>query len=495
MSTIAELNPVPLWKHFAKLCEIPRPSKHEDKVVAYIVDFAKQRGLDVKLDQIGNIIIKKPATPGMENRKILAMQSHVDMVPQKNADTEHDFLTDAIKPYVDGEWVTAEGTTLGADNGIGVAAILALLESEDIPHPPLEALLTIDEEAGMTGAKHLQPGHFEAELLLNLDTEDEGELYVGCAGGVDINVTLPYRAQPVPVGHKAFKLNVRGLRGGHSGLDIDKGRGNANKIANRIIDTALGEITELHIAELDGGSLRNAIPRESFSVVTVPAEKAARLSEIALQEIALIKAELDNEAKLDITLEATKAPETVLDSDTQQKLVRALRCCPNGVERMSTSLEGIAETSNNLARVVTEEGAQEGDGGDHRVRIQCLVRSLSDSARDQHGLNVAAAFQLAGANVSLDNAYPGWTPNIQSPLLALMKDVYKDMEGKEPEVKVIHAGLECGLLAKPYPHWDMISFGPTIRRAHSPEERVHIESVGNFWAYFLKVVAAIPQKS
>ncbi|WP_428820901.1 aminoacyl-histidine dipeptidase [Microbulbifer sp. MCCC 1A16149] len=489
MSTIAELNPQPLWKHFAKLCEIPRPSKHEDKVVAYILDFANARGLDVKLDKIGNIIIKKPATPGMEDRKILAMQSHVDMVPQKNADTDHDFLTDSIKPYIDGEWVTAEGTTLGADNGIGVAAILALLESTDIPHPPLEALLTIDEEAGMTGAKNLQPGHFEAELLLNLDTEDEGELYVGCAGGVDVNVALPYTAEPVPADHKAFKLSVRGLRGGHSGLDIDKGRGNANKIANRIIDAAQTELAALRIASLDGGSLRNAIPRESFTVITVPVDNAARLMEIALQQIAIIKAELDNEAKLDITLEECEAPDSVMDSASQRKLILALRACPNGVERMSTALEGIADTSNNLARVVTET-----EDGASRVRIQCLVRSLSDSARDQHGLNVAAAFELAGAAASLDNAYPGWTPNMQSPLLALMKDVYKEMEGADPKVKVIHAGLECGLLAKPYPHWDMVSFGPTIRRAHSPEERVHIKSVGNFWEYFLKVVEAIPQR-
>ena len=489
MSTIAELNPTPLWKHFAKLCEIPRPSKHEEQVVAYIVDFAKNRGLDVKLDQIGNIIIKKPATPGMEDRKTLAMQSHVDMVPQKNADTEHDFLTDSIKPYVDGEWVTAEGTTLGADNGIGVAAILALMESTDIPHPALEALLTIDEEAGMTGAKHLQPGHFEADLLLNLDTEDEGELYVGCAGGVDVNASLPYSAEPVPADHQAFKLNVRGLRGGHSGLDIDKGRGNANKIANRIIDAALQQIPELRIASLDGGSLRNAIPRESFTVLTVPADAAARLMEIAQQQMAIIQAEFDNEPKLDIALEATDQPDTVMDVATQQKLIRTIRCCPNGVERMSTALEGIADTSNNLARVVTEQS-----NGNAQVRIQCLVRSLSDSARDEHGLNVAAAFQLAGAEASLDNAYPGWTPNMQSPLLALMKDVYKEMEGSHPAVKVIHAGLECGLLAKPYPNWDMVSFGPTIRRAHSPEERVHVQSVANFWDYFVKVVAAIPKK-
>lgn len=489
MSNIAELNPNPLWKHFARLCEIPRPSKHEEKVVAYIIDFCKERGLDVKLDRIGNVIIRKPATPGMEDRKTLALQSHVDMVPQKNADSDHDFLKDPIRPQIDGDWVTATGTTLGADNGIGVAAILALLESTDIPHPALEALLTIDEEAGMTGAKNLQPGYFEAELLLNLDTEDEGELYIGCAGGVDVNVQLPCSAEALPADHKAFKLSVRGLRGGHSGLDIDKGRGNANKIANRIIDAASREITELRIASLDGGSLRNAIPRESFSVVTVPAENAVRLMEIALQETAVIKAELDNEAKLDIALEATEAPATVMDKETQRKLIRAIRCCPNGVERMSTALESIADTSNNLARVVTEEGTEDG-----HIRIQCLVRSLSDSARDQHGLNVAAAFELAGAQTSLDNAYPGWTPNPQSPLLAMMKSVYKEMTGEEPEVKVIHAGLECGLLAKPYPHWDMVSFGPTIRRAHSPEERVHIESVGNFWEYFLKVVQATPKR-
>ncbi|WP_444925460.1 aminoacyl-histidine dipeptidase [Microbulbifer sp. TRSA002] len=489
MSNIAELNPTPLWAHFSKLCEIPRPSKHEDRVVEHIVNFAKARGLGVQLDEIGNIVIKKPATPGMENRKTLALQSHVDMVPQKNADTEHDFLTDSIKPYVDGDWVTAEGTTLGADNGIGVAAILALMESTDIPHPALEALLTIDEEAGMTGAKNLKPGYFEADLLLNLDTEDEGELYIGCAGGVDVNVSLPYTPEAVLPGAEAVKLSVRGLRGGHSGLDIDKGRGNANKITNRIIHAVLAQVPELRIANLDGGSLRNAIPRESFTTLVVPSVAVDKVQEIVKSESAQIARELDNEAALDITLEATETPANTLDADSQLTLIRAIRCCPNGVERMSTALEGIAESSNNLARVVTME-----ENGEHRVKIQCLVRSLSDTARDQHGLNVAATFQLAGAETTLDNDYPGWTPNPDSPLLAMMKDVYKDMTGEEAEVKVIHAGLECGLLAKPYPNWDMVSFGPTIRRAHSPEEKVHIQSVANFWDYFIKVVQAIPTR-
>ncbi|QFT54303.1 aminoacyl-histidine dipeptidase [Microbulbifer sp. THAF38] len=487
MSNIAELNPTPLWKHFAKLCEIPRPSKHEDRVVEYIVDFAKHRGLEVQLDEIGNVILKKPATPGMENRKTLALQSHVDMVPQKNADTDHNFLTDPIKPYVDGEWVTAEGTTLGADNGIGVAAILALMQSTDIPHPALEALLTIDEEAGMTGAKNLKPGYFEADLLLNLDTEDEGELYIGCAGGVDVNVTLPYSAEPLMADAVAFKLAVRGLRGGHSGLDIDKGRGNANKIANRIIDIALRSIPQLRIANLDGGSLRNAIPRESFSTLVVPGNAQKQLQEIVENESAQIARELDNEAALEICLEVTEAPANIMDEASQLKLIRAVRACPNGVERMSTALEGIADTSNNLARVVTMEKDSQ-----HQVHIQCLVRSLSDSARDQHGLDVAATFELAGAQAKLDNAYPGWTPNPASPLLAMMREVYREMTGETAEVKVIHAGLECGLLAKPYPNWDMVSFGPTIRRAHSPEERVHIQSVANFWDYFIKVVQAIP---
>ncbi|WP_444900276.1 aminoacyl-histidine dipeptidase [Microbulbifer sp. VAAC004] len=490
MSNIAELNPKPLWQHFAKLCEIPRPSKHEDRVVEHIVEFAKNRGLEVQLDEIGNVIIKKPATPGMENRQTLALQSHVDMVPQKNADTDHDFLTDPIKPYIDGEWVTAEGTTLGADNGIGVAAILALMESTDIPHPALEALLTIDEEAGMTGAKNLKPGYFEADLLLNLDTEDEGELYIGCAGGVDVNAALPYTAEPLMADAQAFKLTVRGLRGGHSGLDIDKGRGNANKIANRVIDTAQRSIPQLRIASLDGGSLRNAIPRESFSTLVVPNNAQKQLQEIVEQESAQIAREFDNEASLEICLEAAEAPSSVMDEASQLKLIRAIRACPNGVERMSTALDGIADTSNNLARVVTVE-----ENGQHQVKMQCLVRSLSDSARDHHGLDVAAIFELTGAKTKLGNAYPGWTPNPASPLLAMMREVYKEMTGEHAEVKVIHAGLECGLLAKPYPNWDMVSFGPTIRRAHSPEERVHIQSVANFWDYFIKVVQAIPARS
>ncbi|WP_299943320.1 aminoacyl-histidine dipeptidase [uncultured Microbulbifer sp.] len=490
MNPIATLTPTPLWKHFAALCDIPRPSKHEDRVVEHVLNFSRARNLMAQLDTVGNVIIKKPATPGMEQRHTLALQSHLDMVPQKNANTVHNFLTDPIKPYVDGEWVTAEGTTLGADNGIGVAAILALLESTNIPHPALEALLTIDEEAGMTGAKHLQPGYFEANLLLNLDTEDEGELYIGCAGGVDVNASLTYFREPIAVDSQAFTLSVRGLRGGHSGLDIDKGRGNANKIANRIIDTALGKIPELRIAALDGGSLRNAIPRESFSTLVVPTGAQDKLQQIIDSESARLSREFDNEADLAITLEPTETPTSTMDAASQLRLIRAIRCCPNGVARMSTKLAAIADTSNNLARVVTGE-----KDGKPLVQIQCLVRSLSDTARDQHGLDVAASFELAGATTRLDNAYPGWAPNPNSPLLALMQGVYKEMTGADPEVKVIHAGLECGLLAKPYPNWDMVSFGPTIRRAHSPEERVHIHSVANFWDYLIKVVQAVPTRN
>ncbi|MDP5209766.1 aminoacyl-histidine dipeptidase [Microbulbifer sp. 2205BS26-8] len=490
MNPIVALPPTPLWKHFAALCEIPRPSKHEERVVEYALSFARARNLKAQLDTAGNVIIKKPATPGMEDRQTLALQSHLDMVPQKNASTVHNFLTDPIRPYVDGDWVTAKGTTLGADNGIGVAAILALLESTDIPHPALEALLTIDEEAGMTGAKNLQRGNFEADLLLNLDTEDEGELYIGCAGGVDVNAILPYTRDPIAVGSQAFTLSVRGLRGGHSGLDIDKGRGNANKIANRIIDTALGKIPELRIAALDGGSLRNAIPRESFCTLVIPAGTRDKLQQSIDSESARLSQEFDNEVDLTITLEPTETPGSTMNAASQLRLIRAIRCCPNGVARMSTKLTNIADTSNNLARVVTAER-----DGKPQVQIQCLVRSLSDTARDQHGLDVAASFELAGATTWLDNAYPGWAPNPSSPLLALMRDVYTEMTGAEPEVKVIHAGLECGLLAKPYPNWDMVSFGPTIRRAHSPEERVHIHSVANFWDYLIKVVQAVPGRN
>lgn len=489
MSAIAKLTPNQLWKHFAKLCEIPRPSKHEQQVVEYILAFAGRRGLDAQLDTAGNVILKKPATPGMENRQPLALQSHLDMVPQKNADSDHDFLKDSIRPQIDGEWVTATGTTLGADNGIGVAAILALMESTDTPHGPLEALLTIDEEAGMTGAKQLQPGYFDAQLLLNLDTEDEGELYVGCAGGVDVNAVLPYSPEPVPSDHLAFQLAVRGLRGGHSGLDIDKGRGNANGIANRIIDAAQTALPSLRIASLNGGSLRNAIARESFSLLTIAKSEAGQLQEVVAQQSKAIARQFNNEPKLAISLEAAATPPSAMDLSSQNKLIQALRCCPHGVERMSSALEGIVETSNNFARIVSETEA-----GNSQVRVQCLVRSLSDDARDQHSLNVAAAFELAGARVKIDNDYPGWTPNMQSPLLALMQGVYRDLTGREAQVKVIHAGLECGLLAKPYPNWDMVSFGPTIRHAHSPAERVHIGSVENFWQYLLQVIQAIPAR-
>ncbi|GMG88515.1 aminoacyl-histidine dipeptidase [Biformimicrobium ophioploci] len=486
MSDIAQLAPQALWQQFARLCEIPRPSKHEDKVVKAIIEFATNRGLHVQQDKIGNVILKKPATPGMEDRAPLAMQSHVDMVPQKNADTEHDFINDPIRPYIDGDWVTAEGTTLGADNGIGVAAILALLDSRDIPHGPLEALLTIDEEAGMTGASNLEPGYFDADLLLNLDTEDEGELYVGCAGGVDVNVSLPYQPEPVPAGHIALQLAVRGLLGGHSGVDIHLERGNANKIANRIIACALEKAPSLRIAALNGGSLRNAIPRESFTtLVLAEADKPAFETAFndCVQEVA---AELGNEPNLSVTLEAADRPATMLDAGAQAALIRALRVCPNGVARMSLALEGIVETSNNMAIVKTSDDA---------VQVQCLVRSLSNSARDEHAQSIAELFRLAGGEASIDNSYPGWTPNMDSPLLAMMKDTFQKLYGNEPAVKVIHAGLECGLLGHVYPNWDMVSFGPTIRRAHSPDEKVHIESVGKFWEYFIAVVGAVPRAS
>ncbi len=485
MSAIQQLAPKNLWNIFYQLTQNPRPSKHEEQVVQSIEALCDKHNLKYQRDKIGNLIISKPATKGMENRKGVVMQGHVDMVPQKNADSNHNFETDPISTIIDGEWVTANGTTLGADNGIGVAAALAVMISNDIKHGPLEVLLTIDEEAGMTGAQELQSGYLTSDILLNLDTEDEGELYVGCAGGVDISAQIPTVLENTPADCMGFEIAVTGLRGGHSGLDIDQGRGNANKFINRFL-LEHSQKLNLRVAEFNGGTLRNAIPRESFTKITIPSKQQAEFKQALSDfEKVMIKEYGAVEPNLSITAKPIDCPNQVYSDTSLQNVVNAVAACLSGVSRMSAEFDGIAETSNNLAVVKSQD--------DH-VSILNLTRSLVNSARDDLAREIAATFQLAGASTEISGDYPGWKPNPDSKILTTMIKGYERLYDKTPAVKVIHAGLECGLLSEPYPHWDMISFGPTIRHAHSPDEKVHIKSVEKFWDYLVDTLENIPQK-
>ena len=483
---ILNLEPRTLWTHFYALTQIPRPSKKEDKAVEFVKNFGEKLNLETIVDSVGNVIIKKPATPGMENRKGIILQGHLDMVPQKNADTDHDFEKDPIDAYVDGEWVTAKGTTLGADNGMGVAAAMAVLEATDLEHGPIEALFTIDEETGMTGAENLKPGLLQGDILLNMDSEDEGELYIGCAGGVNTNATMEYKEEETPEKTVAFNITVKGLKGGHSGLDINLGRANANKVMNALLMTA-AEKFDLRLAELQGGSLRNAIPRESFAVVVVPEEHKDTFIQYVKEFSEIAKDEFkDAEPDMEITAEeADKAPEKVMSKEDQAKLFKAVAEAPNGVIKMSESVEGIVETSTNLAIVNVKDG---------KVEIATLQRSLVDADRDKIGEQMRKVFTEAGLTAVSDGEYPGWKPNPDSVVLKEMKEIYENKFGKVPEVKVIHAGLECGLLGAIYPNWDMISFGPTIRFPHSPDEKVNIATVQKFWDFLVETLKNAPEK-
>jgi len=421
----------------------------------------------------------------MENRKGIVLQTHLDMVPQKNSDKAHDFENDPIEAYIDGEWVTANGTTLGADNGMGVAAAMAVLESKEIKHGPVEALFTCDEETGMTGAFGLKPGLLNGDILLNLDSEDEGELYVGCAGGTNANISYTYKEETVPTGHVAFKLSITGLKGGHSGLEIILQRGNSNKLMNRYMMHAAKK-HGLRLSWIDGGSLRNAIPRESFATVVIPADKEARFKECQAEYAAIYKKEYASvEPEMKFVMEPADLPAYIIDLKTQDILFKSIQACPNGVIRMSDDMPGLVETSTNLASVKMNDG---------KILIQCLLRSSVPSAQEDLGTMVESVFLLAGADVVLDGEYPGWKPNMNSPILKTMQDVYQKLYGKIPEIKAIHAGLECGLLGGVYTNWDMISFGPTIRYPHSPDEKVHIESVGKFWNFLVSTLENAPVK-
>lgn len=483
---ILNLEPKALWKNFYSLTQIPRPSKKEAQVIEFMKKFGEDLGLETIVDEIGNVIIKKPATEGMEDRKGIILQGHLDMVPQKNSDIDHDFEKDPIDAYVDGEWVTAKGTTLGADNGMGVAASMAVLEANDIAHGPIEALFTIDEETGMTGAENLKAGMLDGDILLNLDSEDEGELYIGCAGGVDTTALMNYTEEDVPEGMATFNIAVKGLKGGHSGLDINLGRGNANKIMNAFLVTA-SEKFGLRVAELKGGSLRNAIPRESFATVVVPTDKVDDFKRFTEEFTEIAKDEFkEADPGLEIVVEEAATPaRKLMDADSQAKLFNAISEAPNGVIAMSESVEGIVETSTNLAIVNVTDG---------KINVASLQRSLVDGDRDKIGEQMKKVFLDNGFNATNEGAYPGWKPNPGSTILKEMKEIYNNKFGKVPEVKVIHAGLECGLLGSVYTNWDMISFGPTIRFPHSPDEKVNIPTVQKFWDFLVETLKNAPKK-
>ncbi len=485
MSEIRNLEPKAVWEIFQQLCDIPRPSKKEQKAVEFAKKFGEDLGLETIVDEIQNVIIKKPATPGMEDRKTVVLQGHLDMVPQKNSNIDHDFEKDPIQAYVDGEWVTAKDTTLGADNGIGVAASLAILKATDIVHGPLEVLLTIDEETGMTGAENLKAGVLNADILINTDSEDEGELYIGCAGGVDTNAKFYYRAEEVPVDSVAFIIDVKGLKGGHSGLDIPLGRGNSNKLLNRILYT-INKSLDIRLADIQSGSLRNAIPREGFVIVTVPKAQLGEFKTFIDELVPQIKSELSvTEPGLEIAYTETDMPAKVIDEKTLNNLIKAIYGIPNGVIRMSDAMEGLIETSTNLAIVKKEDGF---------IELASLQRSSVESAKEDLANMIRCILELAGAEVVHEGDYPGWKPNINSPILKTMQDVYNNKWGKVPEIKGIHAGLECGIIMKNYPKLDAISFGPTIRYPHSPDEKVNIKTVGLFYEFLVETLKNIPKK-
>ncbi|WP_430973520.1 aminoacyl-histidine dipeptidase [Sunxiuqinia rutila] len=484
---IVELQPSKLWENFHQLTQIPRPSNHEEQVQEFVFNFGKELGLETLKDEVGNIIVRKPATPGMENRKGVILQGHLDMVPQKNSEKEHDFVNDPIEAFVDGDWVTANGTTLGADNGIGVAAAMAVLASNDLKHGPLEVLFTATEETGMDGAEGLKAGVLQGEILLNTDSEDEGELYVGCAGGEDVGIRFTYTEEQVPANAVAFEVNITGLKGGHSGMDIILQRGNANQVFFRLLNEAYLAVGA-RLASINGGSLRNAIPREAFGVITVEADKSDSLKNLIETEFTAIKKELSaTEPEMSLSIVETKLPVELIDENTQVNLTKGVLACPNGVIRMSDSMPGLVETSSNMASVKS-------DAAGKTIDIACLMRSSVDSAKANLGKRIAAAFSMAGAKVKFSGAYPGWQPNMSSPILKTMQEVYQQKYGKVPEIKAIHAGLECGILGGTYPHWDMISFGPTIRFPHSPDEKVNIATVQKFWDFMVATLENIPVK-
>ena len=474
-----------MWKHFYSLTRIPRPSGHVEQVTEFLVNFGKELGLESFTDEVGNVIIRKPATPGMENRRGVILQAHMDMVPQKNNDTVHDFTKDPIETWVNGEWVKAKGTTLGADDGLGVAAAMAVLEAKDLKHGPLEVLITKDEETGMYGAFGLKEGTLKGDILLNLDSEQEGELYIGCAGGIDITASLEYKEETPADGFVARKLTLKGLRGGHSGLEINEGRGNANKLLARVVHDLLVEF-DCQLASFEGGNMRNAIPREAHAILLFNPDDMEGLDDYIKEYEAQINSEYETiESNVSLKMEAVEVPATVVPEEIQDNMINVLMACQDGVMRMIPTVPDTVETSSNLAIVIIA-------GGKAEVRI--LARSSCDTMKDFLADSLAACFSMAGMKVEFSGAYSGWQPNVNSPILQAMKSSYKEQFGTEPAVKVIHAGLECGIIGATYKNLDMISFGPTLRSPHSPDERAYIPSVTRFYDFLVATLEKTPVK-
>ena len=482
-NTIRSLAPAAIWNHFADLNAIPRPSKKEERVVAFIKAYGEGLGLPTVTDAIGNVIIRKPASPGMEDRAIVVLQSHLDMVHQKNADTVFDFDTQGIDMFVDGDWVKAKGTTLGADNGIGVATIMTLLASSEIPHPPIEALFTVDEETGMTGALALKGGLLNGRIMLNLDTEEDDELTIGCAGGVDVTANGSYEEVPVGTGVSAFRISLKGCTGGHSGVDIHKGRANANKLMNRVL-MELMDMMHISIVSIDGGSLRNAIPRESVATILLPEANEKILRDKIAQFQETIKNEYHfTDPSFSISVDKAEIPEKAMHPTFQYRFLRSVYSCPNGIYRMSPGITGLVQSSNNIARVKLGDGV---------FTIQCLTRSSVDSEKTDLARSIASSFELCGATIGYSGEYPGWEPRPDYPIVKLMSDLYQEIFKSEAKVNAIHAGLECGILGGHYPGMQMISFGPNIYGAHSPDEKVQISSVQKFWSFLQEVLKRFP---
>lgn len=479
---LSNLQPANVWRFFYEIMQIPRPSKHEERISAYLQEFGRLRGLETFSDELGNVLIRKPASKGFEQSPRICLQAHMDMVCEKNGDRAFDFMTDPIEPVLDGDWLTANGTTLGADDGIGVAAILAILDDDSVEHGPLEALFTVDEETGLTGAAGLSTEWLQSDILLNFDDEDEGEYCIGCAGGIDTTVAIDYTTRPVPAGEKAYRVTVSGLRGGHSGDDINKGFGNANKMLTRILWNGT-ETCKIGLAEINGGNLRNAIAREAWADVVVADEYDMQWREMVSEIAEYLRFEFrSTELNLRVTLEPIAMPACLMDRQTQYNLLNALFACAHGVLAMSREIPNFVETSTNLASIKMD-GKQ--------IHIATSQRSSVESAKMAAAQKIEATFRMIGAHVSHGDGYPGWTPNPDSRVVKVAVDVYRRMYGKEPVVRAIHAGLECGLIGEKYPQMDMVSYGPTLRGVHSPDERIEIKTVQMFWNQTLEILRSL----
>ncbi len=483
MNPFKDLKPELIWKFFHEITQVPRPSKKEAKIIAYLIDFAKNHNLEYAQDKTGNILIKKPATLGKESSPTVILQAHMDMVCEKNSDTEFDFDNDPINAYIDGDWVTAKGTTLGGDDGIGMAAELALLASSDVAHPALECLFTVDEETGMTGAFGLEEGFLSGKTLINLDSEDDAEVYVGCAGGIDTLINFEYESQEVPQNYEAVKITVNGLSGGHSGGDIHLNRGNANKILAQLIAEEASKY-DIRLALFDGGNLRNAIPREAYCIVAVAETQEMVLMKNLNDFVTRIQTEFaTSDPNVNLTSEACDKPETVIDPTTQMQLINAINSCPNGVIAMSKSIDDLVETSTNLASVkIPKEGT---------IEVVTSQRSSCENAKKDIAQRIRDNFETQGATVTQSDGYPGWAPNMDSNILKVSQEAFKTLHNEEPAIKAIHAGLECGLFLQKYPYLDMISIGPTLIGVHSPDEKMNIKDVERFWNWLVEILKNI----